>query len=115
RAACGYPAVVGKQGLRRVAELCFHKAHYAAKLIEQIPGYSVNNFLPFFQEFIVTCPRPVKDINAALYDDFNIIGGYDLSKDYPDRANQMLVAETETNTKSEIDDLVRGLAPASGE
>src|SRR5258707_2046835 len=91
-AACVYMSVVGKQGLRRVAELCFHKAHYAAKLIEQIPGYSVNNFLPFFQEFIVTCPRPVKDINAALYDDFNIIGGYDLSKDYPDRANQMLVA-----------------------
>jgi glycine dehydrogenase subunit 1 len=111
-AACVYLSVMGKQGLRRTAELCYHKAHYAAQKIAELPGYSVNTDLPFFQEFVVTCPRPVKDINAMLYDDFNIIGGYDLSKDYPDRANQMLVAVTETNTKPEIDDLVRGLARA---
>ncbi|MEP7285535.1 MAG: aminomethyl-transferring glycine dehydrogenase subunit GcvPA [Chloroflexota bacterium] len=112
-AACVYLSVVGKQGLRRVAELCYHKAHYAAEKMAQLPGYSVNTTLPFFQEFVVTCPRPVKDINTVLFEDHNIIGGYDLSKDYPDRANQMLVALTETNTKAEIDDLVYGLAQAA--
>ncbi len=57
----------------------------------------------------------MKDINAALFNDHNIIGGYDLSKDYMDRANQMLVAVTETNTKAEIDALVKALAKVGKE
>ncbi len=112
-AACVYLSVMGKHGLRRVAELCYHKAHYAAQRIAEIPGYSVNTTLPFFQEFVVTCPRPVQEINANLLEDYRIIGGYDLSKDYPDRANQMLIAVTETNPKDEIDELVDGLTQAA--
>ncbi len=108
-AACIYLAMMGKHGLRRVAELCYHKAHYAAQRIAEIPGYSVNTALPFFQEFVVTCPRPVQEINARLLEDYRIVGGYDLGKDYPDRAGQMLVAVTETNPKDEIDELVEGL------
>ncbi len=111
-AACVYLSVMGKQGLRRVAELCYHKSHYAAEKIAELPNYSVNTMLPFFKEFVVTCPKPVSEINKSLLDNFNIIGGYDLGKDYPDRANQMLIAVTETNTRTEIDDLVRGLAQA---
>ncbi len=112
-ASCVYLAAMGKHGLRRVAELCFHKAHYAAEQIGQLNGYAVNTELPFFEEFVVACPKPVSEINNALFEDFSIIGGYDLGKDYPDRANQMLIAVTEMNTKSEIDDLVRGLAQAA--
>jgi len=112
-ASCVYLSAVGKHGLRRVAELCFHKAHYAAEQISQLDGYMVNTELPFFQEFVIACPKPVSEINAALFDDFSIIGGYDLGKEYPDRGNQMLIAVTEANTKSEIDDLVRGLAQAA--
>jgi glycine dehydrogenase subunit 1 len=112
-AACVYLALMGKHGLRRVAELCYHKAHYAAQRISEIPGYSVNTTLPFFKEFVVACPRPVGEINAKLLEDYRIIGGYDLSKDYPDRAGQMLIAVTETNPKDEIDELVDGLAQAA--
>ena len=108
-AGCIYLSVMGKHGLRRVAELCFQKAHYAAKQIAELPGFSVNTTLPFFKEFVVTCPRPVHEINTALLEDFHIIGGYDLGKDYPDRTGQMLIAVTETNPKSEIDDLVEAL------
>ena len=36
-----YMAAQGRQGLRHVAELCYHKAHYAASLIQDIPGYSL--------------------------------------------------------------------------
>ncbi len=109
-AACVYLSVMGKHGVRRVAELCYHKAHYAAQRITEIPGYAVTTTLPFFKEFVVTCPRPVQEINAKLLEDYRIIGGYDLGKDYPDRANQMLIAVTETNPKAEIDELVDGLA-----
>jgi glycine dehydrogenase subunit 1 len=111
-AGCIYLAVMGKHGLRRVAELCYHKAHYAAQKISELPGYSVDMSRPFFNEFAVTCPRPVNTINQVLFDEFNIIGGYDLGADYLDRRDQMLIAVTETNTKAEIDDLIAGLKVA---
>jgi len=112
-AAAVYLSLLGKQGLRQVAELCYHKAHYAADQISELPGYSVQQRLPFFKEFVVKCPKPVKDINAFLFEEYNIIGGYDLSQDYPDRENEMLIAVTETNTRAEIDDLVEALDRAN--
>jgi glycine dehydrogenase subunit 1 len=41
--------------------------------------------------------------------DRGIIGGYDLSQDYPKLKNRMLVCVTETNSKEEIDALVEAL------
>ena len=40
-AATVYLCALGKQGLRQVAELCYHKAHYAAEKIAALPGYSL--------------------------------------------------------------------------
>lgn len=108
-AACVYMSVMGKHGLRKVAELCYHKAHYAAAQINTLDGYSVDMSKPFFKEFVVKCPQPVSEINENLLDHWGIIGGYDLSKDYAGRENQMLVAVTEMNIKDEIDTLVEAL------
>lgn len=107
-AACVYLATLGKAGLRRVAELCYHKAHYAARKIHRLPGYRVHLEHEFFNEFVVECPRPVAEINAALREQ-GIIGGYDLSRDYPHLENAMLVAVTEMNTRAQIDALVQAL------
>lgn len=109
-AAAVYLATMGKTGLREVAELCYHKSHYAAAEIDKLPGYSVDMSKPFVKEFVVTCPMPVSAINEALFEKYEIIGGYDLHHDYPDRANQMLVAVTEMNSKDQIDLLVKALA-----
>ena len=106
-AACVYMATMGKQGLRQVAELCYQKAHYAASEISKLDGYRVVNN-QFFNEFVVECPRPISEINPALYQQ-NIIGGYDLSHDYPHLKNGMLVAVTEMNTREQIDQLVAAL------
>ncbi|MFQ3534586.1 MAG: aminomethyl-transferring glycine dehydrogenase subunit GcvPA [Aggregatilineales bacterium] len=111
-AGCIYLALMGKHGLRRVAEVCYHKAHYAAAQIGALAGYQVHTRLPFFNEFVVTCPRPVPQINRYLLEEHQIIGGYDLSQDYPDRENQMLIAVTEMNTRTEIDAFVRALEAA---
>jgi glycine dehydrogenase subunit 1 len=108
-AACVYLSVMGKHGLRRVAELCYHKAHYAAGQIDALDGYSVDMSKPFFKEFVVTCPRPVSEINEILLEHWGIIGGYDLARDYAGREHQMLVAVTEMNSKDEIDALVQAL------
>ncbi|MDW8212204.1 MAG: aminomethyl-transferring glycine dehydrogenase subunit GcvPA [Roseiflexaceae bacterium] len=107
-AAAVYLSLVGRQGLRRVAELCYHRAHYAAAQIAQLPGYQVLDRGPFFKEFIVRTPRPVGEINAALREQ-GIIGGYDLSVDYPHLGDAMLLCVTEMNSRADIDALVAAL------
>jgi len=104
-AACVHMALLGKNGLQQVAKLCYHKAHYAAAQIGKLNGFSIVNQKPFFHEFMVKCPRPVAEINAALIDE-GIVGGYDLGQDYPHLKDHMLLAVTETNSKAEIDALV---------
>jgi glycine dehydrogenase subunit 1 len=104
-----YLSVLGKNGLRQVAELCYQKAHYAARELSKINGYSLAHSEPFFHEFTLTCPRPVEEINAYLLE-HGILGGYDLGQDYPAFKNQMLVAVTEMNSKEEIDALVNVLS-----
>jgi len=110
-AAVVYMSLMGRQGLRKVAELCFHRAHYAAGEIGKLDGYTLLNDQPFFKEFVVRCPRPVAEINAALLER-NIVGGYDLSHDYPHLGNAMLLAVTEMNSREEIDALIEALAAA---
>ena len=107
-----YLSLLGKNGLRQVAELCYHKAHYAAECISSISGYGMASNVPFFNEFVVRCPRSVSEINNHLLE-YGIIGGYDLSQDYPQLANHMLIAVTEMNTRDEIEWLADVLTEVS--
>ena len=108
-AAAVYMAALGKCGMRQVAELCYHKAHYAQRRIGEIDGFSVVDDKPFFKEFVVRCPRPVKEINDYLLEEWSIIGGYDLGRDYPHLQDHMLLCVTEMNPREEIDALVEAL------
>ncbi len=107
-AATVYLSVVGKHGLRQVAELSYHKAHFAAAAIDRLEGYSLWNKGPFFNEFVIKLPRPAADINQGLLQR-KIIGGYDLGEWYPSLQGHMLLAVTERNTRSQIDALVDAL------
>ncbi|HXF51463.1 MAG TPA: aminomethyl-transferring glycine dehydrogenase subunit GcvPA [Dehalococcoidia bacterium] len=109
--------LLGKQGLRRMAELCYHKAHYTAERIAELPGFRMVFDGPFFNEFAVACPRPVREINGRLLER-GILGGLDVSptvdgsplasvEGAPEHA--MLLAVTELNTRDEIDALVEAL------
>jgi len=104
-AAATYLGLVGQKGLRQVADLCYHKAHYAAAQLSKIPGFGLCFTEPYFHEFALCCPKPVADINERLLE-YGIIGGYDLGRDYPSLADHMLIAVTEMNSKEEIDTLV---------
>lgn len=108
-AAAVYMAALGRCGMRQVAELCYHKAHYAAEEIDALDGFSVIRDKPFFKEFVVRCPRPVAEINDDLLRGYVIMGGYDLGEDYPDLEDHMLLCVTEMNPRQEIDLLVRAL------
>jgi glycine dehydrogenase subunit 1 len=105
-AAAVYLATVGKHGMRQVAEACYHKAHYAAQIIQNLPGYEVDIETPFFKEFVVRCPKPPTEINRQLLER-DIIGGLDVSEH---AENGMLVCVTEVNTREEIERLRDALA-----
>ena len=98
-----YLSLLGKQGLAQLSQLCYQKAHYAAEQISKFDGFElVYPNQPFFNEFLIRCPKPVSMINLAIEEHF-IIGGYDVSKDYPEMKNCMLVAITEKISKEDID------------
>ena len=100
-----YLAAMGRNGLRQVAELCYHKAHYAAAEIAKLDEYSLSQSGEFFQEFVVSCPKPPAEVNRQLMER-NILGGLDVS----DRFNNgMLLCVTEMNSRADIDALVAGL------
>lgn len=109
--ACIYLATLGKNGLRKVAELCWHKAHYAAAEIAKLPGFSVTKDT-FFKEFLVKTPVPAQ----SIYDKLSrrcVVPGLPLSRYWPDRTHELLVCVTEMNTKEQIDLLAASLKEAS--
>lgn len=107
-----YMSVLGKSGMKQVAELCFHKAHYAAEQLSQIDGMGLCFSEPFFHEFALCVNRPVEEVNAHLLE-HGILGGYDLGQDYPALKDHMLIAVTEMNSREEIDELVEILSEVS--
>jgi len=111
-AAVVYLSLLGKHGLRQVSELNYHKAHYAAESIANLPGYELMSDETFFNEFVVHCPKPVAEINEHLLE-HGILGCYDLGQDYAGMENDMLLAVTEMNSREDIDALVDVLAEVS--
>ncbi len=103
-----YLAAVGPHGLRQIAELCYHKAHYAASQITAVRGFRLASDRPFFKEFTVVCPRPA----SLVLDDLlnrGIVGGLDTGNRVP---RGLTIAVTEMNTRAEIDTLVNALCEA---
>jgi glycine dehydrogenase subunit 1 len=107
-ASAVYMATLGPKGLRGIAALCYHKAHYLASRIDRLNGYQLATRSPFFNEFVVHCPLPATEVNAALLRE-GIIGGFDLSRYDAQREHQMLLCTTEVHTKEMLDHLVDAL------
>ncbi|MDP2843419.1 MAG: glycine dehydrogenase, partial [Acetobacterium sp.] len=103
-AATIYMTVLGKEGLKEVAKLCFNKAHYLHDQLVQSGKFTPAFSAPFFKEFVVSSACEIKALNNALLSD-QIIGGYELEKSYPELKNGWLLAVTEKRTRTEIDSL----------
>lgn len=110
-AATIYMESMGKKGLQEVAVQNAQKAAYAKKKIAEIDGYEIAFSAPTFNEFVVRGPRPATEILESVREK-GIIGGLALPKYYSDRLNEFLVCATETNTKTQIDNLVAALSSA---
>ena len=100
-----YLTTLGKKGLKEVAEQSARKAHYAYSEITKSGKYKPLFNKPFFKEFAVE--GEASKVNSELLKN-NILGGYDLSMDYP-LPNGMLFCVTEKRTKAEIDKLAKVL------
>ncbi|MED3571661.1 aminomethyl-transferring glycine dehydrogenase subunit GcvPA [Cytobacillus praedii] len=95
---------LGKNGVKEMAISNIQKAHYA-KAAFKAKGFEIAFEGPTFNEFVVKLNAPVKEVNKKLLEK-EIIGGYDLGRDYSDLKNHMLIAVTELRTKEEIDTFV---------
>ncbi|MDF2545190.1 MAG: gcvPA [Anaerosolibacter sp.] len=103
-----YLTTMGKQGIKEVAVQSAQKAHYAFEQITKSGKFKPLFNQPFFKEFAVTSDLKASKVNEALMK-HNILGGYELGKDYPQFENGLLFCVTEKRTKAEIDRLVQVL------
>lgn len=109
-AATVYLETMGRRGLQEVAMQCAQKTAYATKRTAELPGFSVPFTAPRFNEFVVSAPVAARELLTRLAAERNINGGLALSRYFTDRPNDFLVCVTETNSRTEIDALVDGLA-----
>tara|TARA_B100001142_G_scaffold300739_1_gene325761 strand:- start:364 stop:1674 length:1311 start_codon:yes stop_codon:yes gene_type:complete len=88
-----YLATMGPQGIRSIAETCYHRAHYFAEKLNNIEGLRLisNNF---FNEFVIQSEIDLSKINKILQEN-NIEGGIDISDK---KSKKILFAVTELNS-----------------
>ena len=104
-----YLETMGRRGVQEAARQCTQKAHYAAREIAKVAGFSLPFSGPFFNEFVVRAPVTASPLLDQLARAKGIDGGIALSRFDSQRPNDFLVCVTETNTRAQIDALVAGL------
>ncbi len=108
-AAAIHMALLGAEGLERVASACHANTGRLVKRLSEIEGVEPLFDRPVFHERVLRIPAPVKDVLRPLAA-HNLLGGYDLSQDYPELGQALLVCATEMRTAREIDDYHEKLA-----
>jgi glycine dehydrogenase subunit 1 len=111
-AATIYLSLLGSEGLRRVAAQCHANTRALASALTSVGGISAP-LSPFFHETVLTLPRPVAPVLQQLAA-AGILGGYDLSADFPELGHALLVCATEQRTPEDIAAYRRALAGVLG-
>ncbi len=107
-AATVYLALMGKQGIQDVANLCLQNSHYLADQIQKLDGYQLAFSAPFFKEFVVTTPVAPNEIIDKLMLQ-NIYAGIDLSPFDYGLENELMIAVTEKRSKEDMDIFIEAL------
>jgi glycine dehydrogenase subunit 1 len=101
-AATVHLTLLGKEGLREMAEQNVAKAQFALSELETIPGVKRAFDGPFFNEFTLEFPRSVRMINGELLKE-KIAGPLALGTTFPELTKHGLVCVTETTPRAEIE------------
>ncbi len=107
-AANVFLTLMGKVGIRELAEINLDRAEYLRAQIAKLKGFRVDTTSPIFNEFVVTSDKPFSEIRKKLFEQ-KILAGIGLEEFYPERKNQFLVCATETKTKEDLDRFVEAL------
>ena len=110
-AATVHLTLLGKEGLREMAQQNLSKARFALAELTKIPGVRRAFDAPFFNEFTLEFPRSVKLVNAELLRE-KIVGPVVLGTSYPELTKHALVCVTETTTRADIEKLAGALKRA---
>jgi len=100
-----YLSLMGKKGIKEVAEQCVSKANYFRDQLIKTGKFKSVHTGPFFKEFVLESSVEVSTLNKALYE-AGFIGGLSLEKVNPELKNQVLLCVTEKRTKEEMDRFV---------
>ena len=103
-AATIYLSLLGKTGLRLLAEHNLAKAYYAARQLREIAGFETHFSSPVFNEFVVKVPGDAECLLEELRRE-QIIGGVHLGPFYPELENHLLLCFTELVRREAIDRL----------
>ena len=104
---------MGPQGMREVGETVMGNAMYAARRMGEVPGLRAPALTgPIFKEFTVDFTgtgKTVAQINDALLER-GILGGKDLSAEFPELGQTALFCVTEVHRQADLDRLVSTIA-----
>lgn len=107
-AATVYMATLGPEGFREVARRSYDNAHYLARHISGLPGYSIATDGEFFHEFVVNTSVPAHEIVTRLLGE-GILAGLDLGTVDSRLGRNLLLCATEVNSQAGIDRLIANL------
>jgi glycine dehydrogenase subunit 1 len=110
-AATVHLTLLGKEGLREMAEQNLSKAQFAMAELTKIPGVRRKFDAPFFNEFTVELPRSARIVNNHLLRD-KIVGPLPLGPFYPELTKHALVCVPDTTTRVDIERLASALRRA---
>jgi len=105
-----YLSLLGRHGLRRLAEVNAAAAHDVATRLTAA-GVAQRFDGPFFNEFVVRAPDAVARWEAQAAD--GLVAGFPLRRWYPELDDALLVCVTERHRAEDVDRLVAALAPAA--
>ena len=88
-------------------------ARLLVSALTALPGISAAFDAPYFHEAVLQLDRPVAPVLDALSRQ-GVLGGYDLSDDYPELGHAMLVCATEARGAADIDAYARAAAEVFG-
>ncbi len=110
-AATVHLTLLGKEGLREMAEQNLAKAQFALAELTKIPGVHRTFSGPFFNEFTIELPRSARIVNGYLLRE-KIVGPLPLGQNYPELTKNALVCVTETTSREDIERLAAGVRRA---
>lgn len=100
-AATIHMALLGREGLERVAASCHANTTRLIKILTAIEGVDVLFDRPVFHEVALKINAPVADVIRAL-EAQGIVAGYTLGETYPELSDVLLVCATETRTEDDM-------------